>query len=93
MLFFFPQKVFFYFKHWGALHSYVLSVSEFHLARIYCRSALKFFSVALGHFSDQNQNSQNYLFNLHIIVSLVHIKKAVSYFFEQVANALVLSCK
>lgn len=54
---------------------------------------LQFFSVTLVHFSDQNWNSQNYLFNLHIIVSLVHIKKAVSHFFEQVANALVHPCK
>ena len=36
---------------------------------------------------------KNYLFNLHIIVSLVHIKKVVSHVFEQVANALVHSCK
>ena len=50
---------------------------------------IQFFSVALVHFSDQNFNSPNHLFNLHIIVSLVHIKKAVSHFFEQVANALV----
>ena len=37
---------------------------------------LQFFSVSLVHFSDQNWNSQNYLFNLHINVSLVHIKKS-----------------
>jgi len=42
--------------------------------------ALQFFSVSLVHFSDQN--FQNYLFNIHIIVSLVHVKKAVSHFFE-----------
>ena len=50
--------------------------------------------VFLSHFggSDQNWNSQNYLFNLHIIVSLVHIKQAVSHLFE-VANALVHPCK
>ena len=53
---------------------------------------LQFFSVTLVHFSDQNWNSQSY-FDLHIIVSLVHIKKAVSHFFEQVANALVHPCK
>ena len=52
------------------------------------------FSQSLWYiFSDQNWNSQNYLFNLHIIESLVHIKKAVSHFFEHVANALVHSCK
>ena len=52
-----------------------------------------FFSVALVHFSDQNWNSLNYLFNLHIIVSLVYIKKAFSYLFDQVANALNHPCK
>ncbi len=51
-------------------------------------SLLQFFSVTLIHFSDQNLNSQ-YLFSLHIIVALVHIKKAISHLFEQVANALV----
>ena len=34
---------------------------------------LQCFSVALVHFSDQKYNSQNGLFNLHIIWSLVHI--------------------
>ena len=53
---------------------------------------LQFFSVALVHFSDQNWNSQNYLFNLHISVSLVHMKKTVSHLFEHVANALVFPC-
>jgi len=52
-----------------------------------------FSSVALVHLSDQNRNFQNYQFNLHIIVSLEHIKKAVSHFSEQVAKALVHPCK
>jgi len=55
-------------------------------------SVLQFFSVILVHFPDQNLNSQNYLFNLHIIVSLVH-QKQFDIFFEQVANDLVHQCK
>jgi len=55
-------------------------------------SVLQFFSVILVHFPDQNLDSQNYLFNLHIIVSLVH-QKQFDIFFEQVANDLVHQCK
>lgn len=40
--------------------------------RTVTKSTLQFFSVPLVHFSDQNWNSQHYLFDLHIIVLLVH---------------------
>lgn len=52
-----------------------------------------FFSVALVYFSDQNRNSQNSLFNLHIISSIVHFMKVISHSFEKTANALAHSCK
>ena len=40
-----------------------------------------------------NKKNLFFLFNLYINVSLVPIKKTVSHFFEQVANALVPPCK
>ncbi len=43
-------------------------------------------SVGLVHFSDQKWNSQNYLFNLHIISSLVHIIKS----FSNLLNKLIM---
>jgi hypothetical protein len=61
-------------------HSPSLSASKSNTVITVCRFG--------SHFSDQNGNPQIYLFNLPIIVSLVHIRKAVSHFFEQVANAL-----
>ncbi len=50
--------------------------------------SLQFFSVALVHFSDQKSNSQNYLFNLHIILCISY---KVSHSFEHVTISLVHS--
>ena len=69
------------------LHCWYFEVKSLH------NFPLQFFSVTLAHLSDQNWKSPNYLFSVHIIVSFVHIKKAVSHFFDKVANALVHPCK
>jgi len=53
----------------------------------HCGFLLQFFLSRFGTFGT------NYQFNLHIIVSLEYIKKAVSHFSEQVAKALVHPCK
>lgn len=58
----------------------------------WCFSGLHLFTVqnlVTLHLSEQNSNFQNCVFNLHIIVSLVHIQKGVPHSFEQVANAFV----
>lgn len=49
-------------------------------------SWLQFFSVALGHFSEQNWDSQNSFSNLQIVVPLMYIQKATSDSYEHVAN-------
>ena len=61
--------------------------------QLFILTILQFFSIGLVHFSHQNWNSQKFLFNCHIIMPFVQMKKAVSHCIKQIANAFVHPCK
>ena len=63
---------------------------------LWCSWRWQFFSVALSttFLSSQLKSSfLKYLFNRHLFLSLMHIIKAISHDFKQIANAVVHSCK
>ncbi len=53
---------------------------------------INYVEVFLSRFGALIRSRLKFLFNLHIIWSLVHLVKAISHYFEQIANALVHSC-